>query len=77
MENEGSVGGEGVAEESLRLGDKVEAVGECGLRVNRTVTGDKIEGLLSRVGGRSEPVMERRNEAKGIGEEWAEDGVAV
>ena len=77
MKNEGSVGREGVAEESLRLGDKMEAVGECGLGVNWTVSGDEIEGLLSGVGGRSEPVMEKRDEAKGIGEEGAEDGVAV
>ena len=77
MKNEGSVGGEGVAEESMRLGDKMEAVGECGLRVNRTVTGDEIERLLSGVGGRSDPAVEGGDEAKGIGEKGAEDGVAV
>ena len=55
----------------------MEAVGECGLRVNRTVSGDEVEGLLSEIGGRSKPVVERRNEAEGIGEEGAEDGVTV
>ena len=77
MKNEGNVGREGVAKESLRLGDKMEAVGECGLGVNRTVSGDEIEGLLSGVGGRSEPVIKRRDEAKGISEEGAENGIAV
>ena len=77
MKNEGGVGREGVAQESLRLGDKVEAVGECGLGVNLPISGDEVEGLLSGVGGCSEPVMERRDEAKGISEEGAENGVAV
>ena len=77
MENEGGVGRERVAEESLGLGDKMETVGKNGLGVNWPVSGDEVEGLFSGVGGCSEPVMERRDEAKGIGEEGAEDGVAV
>ena len=45
--------------------------------VNQPVSGDEVEGLLSGVGGRSEPVMERGNEAEGISKEGAENGVAV
>ena len=77
MENEGGVGGEGVAEEGLGLRDKMETVGKNGLGVNWPVSGDKVKGLFSGVGGRSEPVMERGNEAEGISEEGAENGVAV
>jgi hypothetical protein len=66
VKKEGGVSREGIAQESLKLGDKVEAVGESGLGVNLPVSGDEVEGLLSGVGGRLEPVMKRRNQAKGI-----------
>jgi hypothetical protein len=48
VENEGGVGREGVAEESLGLGDKMETVGKNGLGVNWPVSGDEVEGLFSR-----------------------------
>ena len=55
----------------------METVGKNGLGMNWPVSGDKVKGLFSGVGGRSEPAMERGNEAEGISKEGAENGVAV